>query len=45
MVRLNSEAAKFLARRYKTDASSCLTVGKYDMPALAPVEDFTPPSD
>jgi hypothetical protein len=45
MVRLNSEAAKFLARRYKAGVAGCLSVGKYGMPALAPVEDFAPPSE
>ena len=45
MVRLNSEAARFLARRYKADVASCLTVGKYETPALALVADFAPPTD
>lgn len=45
MVRLNSEAAKFLARRYKAGVAGCLSVGKNDMPALAPLADFAPPSE
>ena len=45
MVCSNSETANFLARRYKIGGAAFLTVGGYDMPALAPVEDFAPPPD
>ena len=45
MVCSNSEPANFLARRYKIGGAAFLTVGGYDMPALAPVEDFAPPPE
>lgn len=41
----NSETANFWARRYKMGGAPFWSVGGYDMPALAPVENFTPPTD
>ena len=45
MVSANKNVANFLDRRYKTGVAAYLTVGKYDMPALAPLADFAPPPE
>ena len=45
MVSANKNVANFLDRRYKTGVAAYLTVGKYGMPALAPLADFAPPPE